>query len=230
MRHEFTSHKNNCCQVFSRSRNDQPLFVNEYKVGWQSSSLKKERYLDFAEQNINLFSVSPNHTLTHLSCSPKFPRASITRYTHAKTAKYEKILKFRWAFGGQPRPVIARVLDKNAVSGQTTKRCRQQKNFDSESKETWSYNHVTFTPIAKTLMLYCRLIYMLSMLYVRLKIKEKVGMPESVKVGWCPHKITGSSHVTLQRRRRQWKHHWKMKMCCLSNFIASISNRSIRQM
>ena len=34
--------KNNCCQVFSRSRNDQPLFVNEYefKVGWQLSSLK----------------------------------------------------------------------------------------------------------------------------------------------------------------------------------------------
>ena len=28
-------------------------------------------------------------TLTHLSCSPNFPRASITRYTHAK---YEQIL------------------------------------------------------------------------------------------------------------------------------------------
>ena len=55
MRHEFSSHKNNCCQVFSRSRNDQPLFVNEYKVGWQSSSLKKESYLDFAEQNIKSF-------------------------------------------------------------------------------------------------------------------------------------------------------------------------------
>ena len=31
-RHKFITHKNNCCQVFSRSRNDQPLFVNEYKV------------------------------------------------------------------------------------------------------------------------------------------------------------------------------------------------------
>ena len=43
-RHKFITHKNNCCQVFSRSRNDQPLFVNEYKVkvGWQSSSLKNK--------------------------------------------------------------------------------------------------------------------------------------------------------------------------------------------
>ena len=43
-RHKFVTHKNNCCQVFSRSRNDQPLFVNEYKVkvGWQSFSLKNK--------------------------------------------------------------------------------------------------------------------------------------------------------------------------------------------
>ena len=32
-RHEFITHENNCCQVFSSSRNDQPLFVNECKVG-----------------------------------------------------------------------------------------------------------------------------------------------------------------------------------------------------
>ena len=31
--------------------------------------------------------------------------------------------------------------------------------------------------------------------YVRLTIKVKVGIPESVKVGWYPHKITGSSHL-----------------------------------
>ena len=37
--------------------------------------------------------------------------------------------------------------------------------------------------------------YMLSMLYVRLTIKVKVGIPESFKVGWYPHKITGSSHL-----------------------------------
>ena len=51
-------------------------------------------------------------------------------------------------------------------------------------------------------MLYCRLIYLLSMLYasymldyVRLTIKVKVGIPESFKVGRYPHKITGSSHL-----------------------------------
>ena len=32
-RHILITHKNNCCQVFSSSRNGQPLFVNECKVG-----------------------------------------------------------------------------------------------------------------------------------------------------------------------------------------------------
>ena len=54
---------------------------------------------------------------------------------------------------------------------------------------------MTFTPIAENFMLYCRLIYVLSMLYVRLTIKVKVGIPESIKVGWYPHKVTGSSHI-----------------------------------
>ena len=70
-------------------------------------------------------------------------------------------------------------------------------NLDSDPKEAWHYNHVTFTPIAKNFMLYCRLIYMLSMLYVRLTIKVKVGIPESFKVRCYPHKITGSSHLKL---------------------------------
>ena len=74
-----------------------------------------------------------------------------------------------------------------------TKKCRQQQNFDSDPKEAWHYNHVTFTPIAKKFMLYGRLIYMLSMLYVRLTMKIKVGIPESFKVGWYPYKIPGSS-------------------------------------
>ena len=62
-RHKFITHKNNCCRVFSKSRNDQPMFVNEYKFkeGWQSSSLKT-CFLDFAEQNVNIFSANPNHT------------------------------------------------------------------------------------------------------------------------------------------------------------------------
>ena len=50
-------------------------------------------------------------------------------------------------------------------------------------------------------MLYFRLIYMLSILCVRLTIKVKVGIPESFKVGWYPHKITGSSHL---------KSHWTL--------------------
>ena len=33
------------------------------------------------------------------------------------------------------------------------------------------------------------------MLHVRLTIKVKVGIPESFKVGWYPHKITGWSHL-----------------------------------
>ena len=78
-----------------------------------------------------------------------------------------------------------------------TKKCRQQQIFDSDLKGAWHYNHVTFTPIAKNFMLYCTLIYVLSMLYVRLKIKVKVGIPESFKVGWYPHKITGSSHLKV---------------------------------
>ena len=36
---------------------------------------------------------------------------------------------------------------------------------------------------------------MLSMLYVRLTIKAKVGIPESLKVGWYPHEITVLSHL-----------------------------------
>ena len=67
-----------------------------------------------------------------------------------------------------------------------TKKCRQQPIFDSDLKGAWHYNHVTFTPIAKNFMLYCRLIYMLSILCVRLTIKVKVGIPESFKVGWYP--------------------------------------------
>ena len=37
------------------------------------------------------------------------------------------------------------------------------------------------------------------MLYVRLTIKVKAGIPELFKVGWYPHKITGSSHLNRAR-------------------------------
>ena len=70
-RHKFITHKNDCCQVFSRSRNDQPIFVNEYKFkqGWRSSLLKT-CFLDFADQNVNIFLANLNHTprlLTNMS-------------------------------------------------------------------------------------------------------------------------------------------------------------------
>ena len=78
-----------------------------------------------------------------------------------------------------------------------TKKCRQQPIFHSDIKGAWHYNHVTFTPIAQNFMLYCRLIYMLSILCVRLTIKVKVGIPESFKVGWYPPKKTGSSHLKV---------------------------------
>ena len=69
--------------------------------------------------------------------------------------------------------------------------------YDSDLKGAWHYNHVTFTPIAKIFMLNCRLIYMLSILCVRLTIKVKVGIPESFKVGWYPTQKTGSSHLNF---------------------------------
>ena len=77
----------------------------------------------------------------------------------------------------------------------TKKKSRQQQNFDSDLKGAWHFNHVTFTLIAEIFLLYCRLIYMLSILCVKLTIKAKVGIPESFKVGWYRQKITGSSHL-----------------------------------
>ena len=53
-----------------------------------------------------------------------------------------------------------------------TKKSRQQQNFDSDLKGAWHYNHVTFTPIAKFFLLYCRLIYVIySMCYTYDKSK-----------------------------------------------------------
>ena len=59
---------------------------------------------------------------------------------------------------------------------------------------------------------------MLSMLYARLTIKVKAGIPESFKVGWYRHKITGSTgrcwknesvltHVKFdhQTAKREWQ-------------------------
>ena len=97
-----------------------------------------------------------------------------------------------------------------------TKKCRQQQIFDSDLKGAWHYNHVTFTPIAKNFMLYCRLIYMLSILCVILTIKVKVGIPESFKVGWYPPKKLG--RVTLM-------HGYKTRSSNSGNFFINILKR-----
>ena len=89
-----------------------------------------------------------------------------------------------------------------------TKKSRQQQNFDSDLKEAWHYNHVTFTPIANNVLLYCRLIYMLYILCVRLTIKAKVGIPESFKVGWYHLKITGSSHLKIKLKDKTAMFFW----------------------
>ena len=44
-----------------------------------------------ALKKLELLSAAPRPTLTHFSCSPNFPRASIIRYTHAK---HEQILNY----------------------------------------------------------------------------------------------------------------------------------------
>ena len=47
-----------------------------------------------ALKKLELFSAAPRATLTLLSCSPNYPHASITRYTHAK---HEPILNLRFS-------------------------------------------------------------------------------------------------------------------------------------
>ena len=67
--------------------------ISSYGCTWEAwRALKK----------LELLSASPRATLTLLSCSPNFPRASITRYTHAK---YEPILKYEYAEEFVSRPV-----------------------------------------------------------------------------------------------------------------------------
>ena len=104
-----------------------------------------------------------------------------------------------------------------------TKKCLQQQIFDSDLKGAWHYNHVTFTPIAKNFMLYCRLIYMLSILCVRLTINVKVGLPESFKVGWYPPQKTGSSHLKLESRDQK-----NVIQICLTLWISGRSKLHVQ--
>ena len=61
------------------------------------------------------------------------------------------------------------------------------------------------------------------MLYVGITIKEKVGIPESFKVGWYPQKITASSHLNNSNLdSTKVKHHivsrktLLVQFCCLT--------------
>ena len=89
----------------------------------------------------------------------------------------------------------------------------------------------TQTTISHNFMLYGRLIYMLSMLYVRLTIKVKVGIPESFKVGWYSLKITASTHLKLGRcvgSNSLLTHSMLFKITC--NFVQigeNYSNKSL---
>ena len=60
------------------------LFIFSVRISSYGCSWEVWRALKKPE----LLSAAPRATLTHLSCSSNFPRAPITRYTHAK---YEQI-------------------------------------------------------------------------------------------------------------------------------------------
>ena len=66
-----------------------------------------------ALKKLELLSAAPRATLTLLSCSPNFPRASITRCTHAK---HEPILNYNIASrAAQSNSVYVRVLQISIV-------------------------------------------------------------------------------------------------------------------
>ena len=69
-----------------------------------------------------------------------------------------------------------------------TKKSRQQQNFDSDLKGAWHYNHVTFTLIARFFLLYCRLVYMLSILCVKTYDKSKGGDTRELQSRMVPPK------------------------------------------
>ena len=93
-RHKFITHKNNCCQIFSRSRNDQPLFVNEYKfkVGWQPSS-PNNKFSGFRRaKHKHLFDESKPYSPTY------YEHVSILTYkVDFKTLLPLFLLSFHWS-------------------------------------------------------------------------------------------------------------------------------------
>ena len=74
----------------SLSKFNKTLRLNRYEKPLSSFFVCKENFVINQEQNLFsrnhlvYFHATPRATLTLLSCSPNFPRDSITRYTHAK--------------------------------------------------------------------------------------------------------------------------------------------------
>ena len=54
-----------------------------------------------ALKKLELLSAAPRATLTHFSCSPNFPRTSLTRYTHAKHEQIPNSLTTTYSLGAQ---------------------------------------------------------------------------------------------------------------------------------
>ena len=67
-----------------------------------------------ALKKLELLSAAPRATLTHLSCSPKFPRASITRYTLAKRGDEWSLRAFKCSQRPFVTPLSERIIREHA--------------------------------------------------------------------------------------------------------------------
>ena len=67
-----------------------------------------------ALKKLELLSAAPRATLTHLSCSPMFPRASITRYTHAKRGDEWSLRAFECSQRPFVTPLSERIIREHA--------------------------------------------------------------------------------------------------------------------
>ena len=85
-------------------------------------------------------------TVTHLSCSPNFPRASITRYTHAK---HEQILKLRILKKNMARH--GEIYDINCKIEKIEKEKILHRSSDSFKIGSWLWSfHLKLSQMVKT--------------------------------------------------------------------------------
>ena len=91
---------------------------------------------------LELLSAAPRATLTHFSCSPNFPLASITRYTHAK---HEQILNFP----NQNSPLASTIMfsidkymyeENQMIKGKNKTKTKKNNFFLVHFSERWE-NH-----------------------------------------------------------------------------------------